>query len=130
MKEQNNWLSFAEEDIKMANSAFKERIFNQTCFHSQQGAEKMLKGFLKARGINIPKTHFLVELLNMCVKIDKDFKDLQSDCSVLDDYYIPTRYPDAIPGALSEGLPHEKDAKQAMSILLRASEFIKNKMDN
>ena len=111
MKEQNNWFYFAEEDIKMAESAFKERIFNQTCFHSQQAVEKMLKGFLKAKGIIVPRTHFIVELLKICIKIDKNFQDLRDKCAILDDYYIPTRYPDAIPGVLPEGLPDEKDAK-------------------
>ncbi len=127
MKEQNNWFSFAEEDIKMAESSFKEKIFNQTCFHSQQGIEKMLKGFLKVKGINVPKTHFLVELLKLCTEIDKDFQNLRDECSILDDYYIPTRYPDAIPGALPESLPQEKDAKEALSILEHISKFIKKK---
>ena len=128
MKEQNNWFYFAEEDIKMAESAFKERIFNQTCFHSQQAVEKMLKGFLKAKGVIIPRTHFLVELLKICIKIDKDFQDLRDECAILDDYYIPTRYPDAIPGVLPDGLPKEKDAKEALSILIHACNFIKRKI--
>lgn len=128
MKEQNNWFYFAEEDIKMAESAFKERIFNQTCFHSQQAVEKMLKGFLKAKGVIIPRTHFLVELLKICIKIDKDFQDLRNECAILDDYYIPTRYPDAIPGALPEGLPEAKDAKEALSNLIHARNFIKRRI--
>lgn len=128
MKEQNNWFFFAGEDIKMAESAFKEKIFNQTCFHSQQAVEKMLKGFLKAKGVNVPKTHFLVELLKICIEKDKDFQALQSDGSILDDYYIPTRYPDAIPGSLPANLPQEKDAEEALSILKRISKFIKNKV--
>ena len=129
MKEPNNWFSFAEEDIKMAQSAFKEKIFNQVCFHSQQGVEKMFKGFLKVKGIKIPKTHFLIELLKICIEIDKDFQDFQSQCSTLDDYYIPTRYPDAIPGTLPESLPQEKDAEEALSILAGISKFIKNKIE-
>ena len=128
MKEQNNWFYFAEEDIKMAESAFKERIFNQTCFHSQQAVEKMLKGFLKAKGIIVPKTHFLVELLKICIKIDKNFQDLWDECAILDDYYIPTRYPDAIPGVLPEELPEEKDAKEALSNLIHARNFIKRRI--
>lgn len=128
MKEQNNWFYFAEEDIKMAESAFKERIFNQACFHSQQAVEKMLKGFLKAKGVIIPRTHFLIELLKICIKIDKDFQDLRDECAILDDYYIPTRYPDAIPGVLPEGLPKEKDAKEALSILIHTCNFIKRKI--
>jgi|SRR3989338_584366 len=128
MKEQNNWFYFAEEDIKMAESAFKERIFNQTCFHSQQAVEKMLKGFLKAKGIIVPRTHFIVELLKICIKIDKNFQDLRDKCAILDDYYIPTRYPDAIPGVLPEGLPDEKDAKEALSNLIHARNFIKSRL--
>ena len=129
MKDLNNWFSFAEDDIKMAKSAFKEKIFNQVCFHSQQGTEKILKGFLKSKGINVPKTHFLVELLKICVSIDKDFQQLRDKCAILDDYYIPTRYPDAIPGSLPENLPQKKDAEEALSILEHIFEFIKSKLE-
>ena len=33
-KEYNKWIAFAQEDLKMAELALKERIYNQTCFHS------------------------------------------------------------------------------------------------
>lgn len=125
MKKQNNWFLFAEEDMKMADNAFREDIFNQVCFHSQQGVEKMLKGYLYSKGVHIPKTHFLVELLKLCMKLDKNFQDYQEGCSILDAYYIPTRYPDAIPGSLPEGLPQKNNAKEALSILKRMAGFIK-----
>jgi HEPN domain-containing protein len=35
---------------------------------------------------------------------------------MLDDFYIPARYPDALPGALPEGLPGQEDAAQAFSL--------------
>ena len=38
----------------------------------------------------------------------------------LDDYYIPTRYPDALPGALPDGLPGRDEAKEAVSLAERA----------
>jgi HEPN domain-containing protein len=124
----NNWFYFSKEDKKMAEAAFKEKIFNQTCFHSQQAVEKMLKGFLRARGINVPRTHFLVELVKICIEIDDVFTDLRDGCSVLDDYYIPTRYPDAIPGSLPKSLPQEKDAAEALAILKRTESFIKDRL--
>jgi HEPN domain-containing protein len=34
----------------------------------------------------------------------------------LDDYYIPTRYPDALPGVLPEGLPERTDAEDAVRL--------------
>ena len=30
-------------------------------------------------------------------------------------FYIPTRYPDALPGALPEGLPGREDAEEALA---------------
>ena len=46
MKKANNWFLFAEEDLLMAEIALENEIYNQVCFHSQQGVEKILKGFL------------------------------------------------------------------------------------
>jgi hypothetical protein len=34
----------------------------------------------------------------------------------IDIYYIPTRYPDALPGSLPEGLPGKGDAEGAISV--------------
>jgi HEPN domain-containing protein len=34
----------------------------------------------------------------------------------LDRFYIPTRYPDALPGALPEGLPGTADAEEAVAL--------------
>jgi HEPN domain-containing protein len=32
----------------------------------------------------------------------------------LDRFYIPTRYPDALPGAIEEGMPTQSDAEEAL----------------
>jgi HEPN domain-containing protein len=61
----NNWLAFAQDDLKMAEIALREGIYNQTCFHCQQAAEKFLKGFILNKNLDVPKTHFLNELLNL-----------------------------------------------------------------
>lgn len=41
MKRINNWFEFAKDDLKMAEAALREKIYNQVCFHSQQGVEKV-----------------------------------------------------------------------------------------
>ena len=127
MKE-NNWFVFAEEDERMAEHALEEKIYNQACFHSQQAVEKILKGFLRAKGKAFPKTHSLPEVLSICEKIDPQFAELEDNCLVLDRYYIVTRYPDALPGTLPEGLPDEGQAEEALSILRRVSKFVKGKL--
>ena len=42
-KEAAHWLDFAGDDLRMADLAFSEEIFNQVCFHAQQAAEKCLE---------------------------------------------------------------------------------------
>ncbi|PIX77477.1 MAG: DNA-binding protein [bacterium (Candidatus Ratteibacteria) CG_4_10_14_3_um_filter_41_18] len=124
----NNWFDFAREDLIVAKASFKEKVYNQVCFHCQQGTEKMLKGFLKSKKQNLPKTHFLEELIELCSNINHQFKSLKSRCSILDRYYILTRYPDAIPGMLSEGLPEKKDAEEALETLRKIMDFVEKKL--
>ena len=44
------------------------------CFHSQQAAEKYLKGFLVFHDLEAPRIHGIEELISMCVKIDSDYE--------------------------------------------------------
>ena len=57
------WIQFASEDLRMAKLAVTEGLTAQTCFHSQQCCEKLLKGILSSRGSLPPRTHKIVDLL-------------------------------------------------------------------
>ena len=114
-KRYEEFLIFAEEDLKSARVLLKEGIFNQVCFHSQQVVEKSLKSFIKSKKRISPKTHSLLELLNICSQYDKKFNSLLNICKFLDKFYIPTRYPDAIVGSLDEELPNKRDAEKALN---------------
>jgi len=43
--------------------------------------------------------------------------DLRDDLMQMDAFYIPTRYPDALPGSLPEGLPDESAILVIASII-------------
>lgn len=118
------WLKFAQEDLTVARLSLEKKVYNQACFHSHQGVEKILKGYLLAKGEDVPRTHSITALLKLCAKIDSVFNELPKDARNLDDYYIPTRYPDALPGTLPEGLPGQDDAEKAISILEKIMKFI------
>jgi len=49
---------------------------------------------------------------------------LALEVQLLDRFYIPTRYPDALPGVLPEGLPDAQDAREALDVTRRALESI------
>ena len=106
------WLDFAHEDLKMAQLAMRESLFNQVCFHAHQSAEKILKGLLVNSEILSPKTHKLCDLLSMLpVPVPEQ---LFEKLLFLDRFYIPTRYPDAIPDGSTSGMPNRAEAQEAL----------------
>lgn len=110
----DRWLVFAREDLQVAEIVFNAGIYNQVCFHAQQCVEKALKGALVRQGHIPPRTHSVTDLLSL---FPQDWLvDLRDDLVVLDDYYIPTRYPDALPGMLPDSLPGKSEAEEALSL--------------
>ena len=109
----DRWLEFARQDLQMAELALNEGIYNQVCFHSQQCVEKCVKGLLANLGKALPRTHSIVDLLGLLPA--KHLQQLREDLAQLDIFYIPTRYPDALPGSLAEGLPGIEEAQEAIA---------------
>lgn len=128
MSDSRRWIELALEDEKMAELAHKEKLYNQVCFHCQQGAEKFLKAFLLEKDGRFPKIHSLTELLVLASSRDQDLINLKNDCLYLDQFYVPTRYPDAPLGNLPEGSPDQKDAKKSINILEQIKEVIRGKI--
>ena len=117
MSEYERWIQFAREDLAMAGLARQAGMFNQVCFHAHQCAEKVVKGVLSQQGVLPPRTHRLGDLLPLLQP--NPFSDIMLDLQLLDRFYIPTRYPDALPGTLAEGLPDEADADEALTLARR-----------
>lgn len=107
------WIQFAREDLRMAELALEEEIFNQACFHSQQSAEKSLKGLISHQKKTPPRTHLMSDLLRLLNP--NPFAAIRVEILLLDRFYIPTRYPDALPGSLAEGMPDKNDAIGAIA---------------
>ena len=128
MSDSSRWIELALEDEKMAELAYKARLYNQTCFHSQQGGEKCLKALLLHKEGKFPKTHSLTELLMLASLKDESLLRLKDDCLYLDQFYVPTRYPDAPLGSLPEGQPNNDDAKKDLQILTGFMKLITKKL--
>jgi HEPN domain-containing protein len=116
MSEASDWLAFAHEDLRVAEWALSSGIYNQACFHAQQCVEKVLKAWLRSLGTVPPRTHQLSLLLALLP--DEVLADLRLEITLLDRFYIPTRYPDALVGALPDGLPDMADARDALDTAL------------
>jgi len=121
MSESDRWLTFARQDLRMAELAMTEALYSQVCFHSQQCVEKAVKGLLAQQGQMPPRTHRLVDLLGLLEP--NPLAAIALDIKLLDRFYIPTRYPDALPGSLPEGLPDAQDAAQALDLARQTLEL-------
>jgi HEPN domain-containing protein len=108
------WLTFARDDLRMAELALSDGIFNQVCFHAQQCVEKSIKAYLDRLGQTPPRTHRMADLLRLLPP--NLLSGLRSDLLLLDRFYIPTRYPDALPGMLPLGAPDQADAQEAIDL--------------
>lgn len=114
-KPPEQWLDFAAEDLAVARLVFAEEHLAHSCFLSQQCVEKAFKAYLIAKTRNYPRIHNLVDLLDLCEKVDETFSQFRPDCEVIDQYYIPTRYPAGIPGAKPSSMPNAEDVQEAMT---------------
>ena len=121
LQEGRRWLLQAEQDLKDAKYSFEGKRFHLACFLSQQAAEKALKAFLYAKREENIFGHSVAELCTKVIMYNEKFRKIKK-ASVLDKYYIPTRYPNGLPG----GVPYEMfDKEDAMKAIGLASEVIK-----
>ena len=107
-------LDRASEDLAVARLVLREGHASHACFLAQQCIEKSLKAYLLSKTDRYPRVHKLVDLLAECEEIQAAFLRFRDNCIVVDQYYVPTRYPDGIPGGLPNGLPGSVEAQEAI----------------
>ena len=76
---------------------------------------KALKAFLYAQGERIVLGHSVADLCAQCAGFDDRFESVKKDLSVLDRLYIPTRYPNGLPGGIPAEAYHSADAEDAVA---------------
>jgi HEPN domain-containing protein len=114
------WIKKAENDLLTAERelSFEDPVTQTICFHCQQAAEKYLKAFLVHHQIYFPKTHRILELLELCATVDSSFPDELQDADNLTDYAVEIRYPDVWLE------PKVEDAKKALETAGKVREFV------
>lgn len=95
-READRWLKQAESDLAYAELGLREGFYAQVCFQCQQVCEKAIKALRYGRGERVVLGHALVELA-ASVPVMARFRD---SLAVLDQYYVPTRYPNGLPGGI------------------------------
>ncbi len=117
------WIEKAEGDHATADRESRARRhpnWDAVCFHSQQAAEKYLKAFLQEHGLPFPKTHNLIELLELCLPMDPEFELHRDLLVLLDRYAVRYRYPGE-----SAAKP---EARQAFKAIAKFRALVRSKL--
>ncbi len=115
------WYAQARDDLGAARTSRNAGHHEWACFQAQQAAEKGLKAFLFLQGKRRFISHSIQELLREAQDLDPAFRDV-AKARRLDEYYIPTRYPNGLPGGIR---PHEfYDEEEATECLELAESLL------
>ncbi len=89
------WLSRAKGNLTLAEKGgrLKGVLFEDLCFNVQQAAEKALKAVCLWKGIDFPKTHSLVLLMDLLESNGVEIPPEVRDSDILTQYAVQTRYP-------------------------------------
>ena len=122
-KEATKWLNQAARDRICAQALIGVEA-SRSVFHSQQAAEKALKGFLTFSQIAFRKTHDLTDLGSQCAGADASLEPILREVGGLTDYATAFRYPDA---------PYEPDSAEAVeawNLATRLCDEIQRRIEN
>jgi len=115
------WLAKAQNDLLNADNNLRSEAipYDTVCFHCQQAAEKLLKAYLVARGVQPPFTHDLLLLIEQILPYAPDAEALRDDLAGLMPYAVGARYPDELPA------PTGEDACEARRAAGKALEWLR-----
>ncbi len=103
-----DWLFHAYQDLLAARMLITDRrLFNPTVFHCQQAIEKSLKAFLLYKHRKLFDGHNLTWLCKQAALTDQSFTKWIGKSTLLNRFYIETRYPADIPEEIDRQLVEE-----------------------
>ena len=117
------WINKAEQDYQTAETMARKRrnpVPDVVGFHCQQCIEKYLKALLVLRKIDFPKTHDLIELLEIALQKEPLFEAFRSDLRILNPFSVQFRYP-------GESVTIE-ESKDALKTMRRVRKFLREKL--
>ncbi|MEZ0321969.1 MAG: HEPN domain-containing protein [Thermus sp.] len=108
------WLAQAQDDWEAGNALLQAGKFAQAAFLAQQAGEKALKALRLFLGLD-PWGHSLARFLRDLPEEESPaFRNLLPKALALDKLYIPTRYPDALPGLTPKKAYTREEAERAL----------------
>jgi HEPN domain-containing protein len=116
LEEGKRWLEQAVEDLRWAEDLAERGGYHIACFLSQQVGEKALKAFMYAQGEEVVIGHSIERLCRSASQWDAQLNEHVTRWSILDGYYVPTRYPNSLPDSIPARVYTQSAAKEAAKL--------------
>ncbi len=124
LEEARRWLRQGQNDLAIVRMSLREGFFSHACFMSQQAAEKGLKALAFLKGERYVVGHSVRDLLERVAGDYPVLLPFRGQAARLDQYYVPTRYPDALPGGVpfeAYGRDQADEAASAATAIIEAA---------
>ncbi len=115
------WLLKAKRDLDAAKVLLDSNYCDIAIYHTQQCAEKALKGYCVYKLQPLIKTHDLEKINNLCSNLDNDFEELDFFATCLNGLDVRFRYPDI------EFEPTSSEVVEAIEWSEKILNFVTNK---
>jgi HEPN domain-containing protein len=127
MRREDDWFKQAERDFDQARASRRSQRHEWACFAAHQAAEKAVKALHLAHDQE-GWGHVIAKLLTDLPETRRPPEKLIERARVLDNFYIPTRYPDSHP----QGAPFEHygplQSGEAIRHARQIIEFVRDEM--
>lgn len=124
--EAERWWLQADNDLGFARIALREAYYHQACFTAQQAAEKAVKAVGYHLGDRTVLGRSVAGLVDRYQDRVPALAELRPASGVLDLYYIPSRYPNGLPGGTPFQVFTEDQARDAVEA---AEAFVRRAAD-
>ena len=110
------WLQTAEEDLRAAQALSDVGMYAPACFYAQQSSEKAVKALWYLVDAD-PWGHSVQHLIAEFPGRDEvpDLAEWLDQAALLDQYYIPTRYPNGLPDLTPGQVYRLDDARRGLA---------------
>lgn len=129
IEEGRRWLRQAQVDLRWTGHLAEQGAYHLACFLAQQVTEKALKAFLYAQGEEIVLGHSVERLCAAAAAYEPEFRIRARSWSLLDGYYIPTRYPNGLPDGIPADVYTAQAADDAVRLATEAVAFVGERLE-
>lgn len=126
--EAGRWVAQAADDLDGARLLAAHGRNALACFVAQQAAEKALKGLLYAAGAEVVLGHSVAALCHDVAAIHSELSSKCGEWATLDQHYIPTRYPDALPGGIPADVYTGAQASAAVGLAAEVLDAVSERL--